>query len=136
MSLPDVIKDMRDYLDENWSNDIEKPLIIYTRDLRMMDVQRYDYILFEAVVEGDEFAGIGGWEYRRYVTWRLIIRTMRSWERALEILTEIRRILRDASVWSGKYVIVRVADVDDLSDREKKVYGFMVRIEGFKIEVR
>lgn len=132
--MVDVLKELYDIINSAWDENVcEKPLIIYGKDVRLIDVQRNDYLIILSADEDEEFFGIGGREIRRTVRWSLISRSSKSWERGREIIEYARSLLRDIRNW-GSWQYIMVSSVEDLTESEKKIYSFAVSVGGYRIE--
>ena len=127
-------EDLKTILDANWNTSvIDKPKIYLTREARMIDLQYGNFIVIEPTRREDEFFGIGAVEYIVRARCSLMIRTGTSVDDANKMLSVVHGILRDKSNWSS-WQNVRVSSLESLMEREKKIYSYVLEVEGIKFE--
>jgi len=119
----------------DWEADSIELVRVY--DLRTF-TRTGDYIVIGPSNERQEFLGIGGFEYTRYVTVGVAVYTAESRERAKEMIRMVRDILRNKSNWSydGAVLLnVILARVSDNTDYERNLWSYRGEVEWFTIEV-
>lgn len=107
--------------------------------VKAYDLRQTDVMVVGPVDEEDDFLGIGGLEFTRYVRLTVRVDTAKSRERAVQLVRLVRNILRRKENWlyDGRVLLnMRISGVFDLSDRQKGIYSFEIHVEWFTIEVR
>jgi hypothetical protein len=129
-----IDEDLKTILDSNWNTAVvDKPRIVLAREVRMVDLQAGDIIVIDAPTEEDDFFGIGARDYLKRTRCALHIRTGESAERAEKMLQVVRSILRDGEKWGG-WLLMRLAGLESLMDREKKIYSYTAEVEAMRSE--
>lgn len=121
-----------------------KPKIELGQNLRYIPVNTgADYIYIINLTEGDDFFGIGGVDYRRNVTFTVVIRTATSRVRARQMVEECRKVIRTKANWyiyddmdeyMYQYLDAKMSNTVDNSDGQRKVWHFQVDVNTFRIE--
>ncbi|MCS7136738.1 MAG: hypothetical protein NZ941_00030, partial [Candidatus Caldarchaeum sp.] len=129
-------------LSDNWPEEVSRPTIGKLYEFKQIDLRAGDYVLVGRVNERQEFLGIGGLEYSRYVSVEIIVQTMESRERALELINRVRGIIRLKENWvyeqggdSWLLLNMILRRVNDRSEIERGIYSFVGEVEWFTIEV-
>jgi len=113
--------------------------VIRSYEYKNIDLRSRDYLVIEGATERDEFLGIGGMEFVRYITLGVSIRTAESRSRVREITEKLRDVLRRKENWEvGDRLMlnVRIARQVDRSDIERGIYSQFLEVEWFEIEKR
>jgi len=132
--MVDPRADFKSMIEDNWDTDTggDIPTIADIRDYRGIDVTNEDYIFIRGAPMADQFFGIGASEFRRNVNVTILIKSA-SKDRAKEMRDEVVRIMRTKSYW-GDYENVLVTSISGMSDRERKIYSYILTISAFVIE--
>jgi hypothetical protein len=96
-------------------------------------LQAGHFIITEDVGTEEEFFGIGAADYLVRSRARLTIRTGESVERAEKMLEVVRKVLRNKQTW-GAWQNLRIAGLECLMEREKKIYAYVVDVEAMRSE--
>jgi hypothetical protein len=121
----------------NWSD--FNVTVIRAYEFKNIDLRSGDYLIVEGATERDEFLGIGGMEFVRYITLGVSVRTAESRARVREITEKLRDLLRGKENWNvGDRLMlnVRIARQVDRSDIERGIYSQFLEVEWFEIEKR
>jgi hypothetical protein len=113
--------------------------VIRVYEYKNIDLRSGDYLVIEGATERDEFLGIGGMEFVRYITLGVSVRTAESRSRVREITEKLRDVLRGKENWDvgGRLMLnVRIARQVDRSDIERGIYSQFLEVEWFEIEKR
>jgi hypothetical protein len=113
--------------------------VIRAYEYKNIDLRVGDYLIIEGATERDEFLGIGGMEFVRYITLGVSVRTAESRARVREITEKLRDVLRGKENWDvgGRLMLnVRIARQVDRSDIERGIYSQFLEVEWFEIEKR
>lgn len=130
--------DMVNILTSNWASVAPAavmPTIGSVTNYRSIDMNDGDWVLVdEDIEEADSFFGLGAVDYKRDVIWVIKLKTGKDFHRLWEITSVLRRIIRNKNWWGG-YMNLRISRVIDLSDRERKIWSFVITVTGFKCEI-
>lgn len=130
----DLLSLLRDALVGEQKVFIEREWVI-----RNIDVTEQDYVLIRDIEEEYEFLGIGGMEFTRFLTARVLVKSAAGRERVRQLEETIRNYLRAKENWlvSGRvlYNLV-VRRTGDLSMTERGIWSQEMEITWFQIEVR
>jgi len=127
-------EDLREIIDANWDETvIDKPKIVLAREVRMIDLQAGNFVIFEPASREDEFFGIGAVDFLVRTRCSLTIKAGGSAEDAEKMLNVVQKILRNKFNW-GSWQNVRVAWIESLMNREKKIYSYSLEVEAIKFE--
>jgi len=113
--------------------------VIRAYEYKNIDLRVGDYLVIEGATERDEFLGIGGMEFVRYITLGVSVRTAESRARVREITEKLRDVLRRKENWDigGRLMLnVRISRQVDRSDIERGIYSQFLEVEWFEIEKR
>ncbi|MEM0478331.1 MAG: hypothetical protein QXN77_08030 [Candidatus Caldarchaeum sp.] len=107
--------------------------------IRNIDVTEQDYVLIRDIEEEYEFLGIGGMEFTRTLTARVLIKSAAGRERVRKLAETIRNYLRAKENWSvsGRILFnLVVRRTGDFSVSERGIWSQEMEIIWFQIEVR
>jgi hypothetical protein len=113
--------------------------VIRGYEYKNIDLRVGDYLVIGSATERDEFLGIGGLEFVRYITLNVSTRTGESRSRSREISEKLRTVLRAKENWvvgSRLLLNVRISREQDGSDYERGIYSQIFEVEWFEIEKR
>jgi hypothetical protein len=131
--MTELDEDVKRMIMDNWNENIDMPKIELSRDVRLVDLQNYDYVVIHAPTVLQEFLGIGAKEYLLRSKIRITVRSS-DLDRAKILRDEVLRITRDKELWGG-WLNLRVELVEAIMDKERKIFSYTFELSAVNTHV-